>query len=99
MKTEGWSISRSTGHAQNVHKEVAIDRSVDHLEEAAVADGVGRPPGRQTEMPEFNEELALCVFAQRSLPGRPQQGAQSTEMRVFGFPNIILGLFLIRVQI
>ena len=45
---------RSTGHAQNVHNEAAVDRSVDLPEEAEATDGVGQPLGRSTEMSESN---------------------------------------------
>ena len=61
-KIESWL----TGHAQNVHKEVKVDRSIDRPDEAAAADGVDRPPGRLTEMPELTRELTLCVFTQWS---------------------------------
>jgi len=44
LKTEG----QSTGHAQNMHKVVAIDRP----EEAAAEDS-SRMPGQPTVVPEF----------------------------------------------
>ena len=78
LSTEG----RSTGHAQNAHKEVVVDRP----EEATTVDGVGRLSGRATEMTKFNRELTLCVFAQhsttRSIAARSQSIDWSTGTRV-----------------
>ena len=53
-----------------MHKEVAVDHSVDRPEKAEAAEYSGRLPDRPTEISEFNRELTLF-----SLPsGRPQEG-------------------------
>ena len=62
----------------NVHKEVTVDRSIDHPEKAATADGVSRLTG----MPKSNRELALCVFAKRSTALLTTIMSQSTTQSI-----------------
>ena len=83
-KTEG----QLTGYAQNMHEEVAVDRSVDRPKEAATVDGISRPLDWPTEIPEFNqrvESLRICPAVDHPVDlSKEPVDRPSTKKRVLG---------------